>query len=85
MTLQELGPIVHEHRRRAGLSMQALADMAGVDRTLLSRLENQHLAEMGYAKLQRLLAVLGLEFSVRSAGGLPTLQDLQRDALRGDS
>lgn len=31
----------------------ALADMAGVDRTLLSRLENQHLAEMGYAKLQR--------------------------------
>ena len=83
MTLLELGPFIRKERKRAGLSMQALSDLAGVDRTTLSKLENQHLPEMGYAKLERVFAVLGLEFSVRVMGGLPTLKDLQRDNERG--
>lgn len=83
MTLLELGPFIRQQRKRAGLSMQALSDLAGVDRTTLSKLENQRLPEMGYAKLERVLAVLGLAFSVGPAGGLPTLKDLQRENARG--
>ena len=83
MTLLELGPYIRQERKRAGLSMQALAEMAGVDRTTISKLENQHLPEMGYAKLERVLAILGLEFSVRPVDGLPTLKDLQRENARG--
>ncbi|WP_303290731.1 helix-turn-helix domain-containing protein [Marinobacter sp. SS5-14b] len=83
MTLLELGPYIRQERKRAGLSMLALAKMAGVDRTTISKLENQHLPEMGYAKLERVLAILGLEFSVRPVDGLPTLKDLQRENARG--
>ncbi len=83
MNLQELGLTVRKERQRIGLSMQALAEMAGVDRTTLSRLENQRLPEMGFAKLARVLGVLELEFSVRPCGGLPTLNDLRRERMRG--
>ncbi|WP_227712479.1 helix-turn-helix domain-containing protein [Marinobacter zhanjiangensis] len=84
MMLAELGSRIREERKRAGLTMQELSEMAGVDRTMLSRLENQRLPEMGFAKLQRVLAVLGLEFAVRPVGGLPTLNDLQREQAKSD-
>ncbi len=67
MDLTELAVLIRTERKRAGLSMQSLAELAGVDRTTLSRLENQRLPELGYAKLERILAVLGLEFAVRPA------------------
>ena len=84
MDLTELAVLIRTERKRAGLSMQSLAELAGVDRTTLSRLENQRLPELGYAKLERILAVLGLEFSVRPTGALPTLNDLKRDREQGD-
>ena len=84
MDLAELAVLIRTERKRAGLSMQSLAELAGVDRTTLSRLENQRLPELGYAKLERILAVLGLEFSVRPAGALPTLNDLKRVREQGD-
>lgn len=79
MKLQELGDFIRTERKRAGLSLQSLAQLAGVDRTLLSKLENQRLPEMGYTKLERVLGVLNLELTVRPSDGLPTLRDLQRD------
>jgi len=82
MDLFDLGICVRNARRRKGLSMQALADMAGVDRSTLSRLENQRLPELGYGKVVRLLAVLELELAVRPASALPTLPELLRDAIR---
>ena len=82
MDLQELGALVREERKRAGLSTQVLADRAGVDRTTLSKLENQRLSELGFAKLSRLLGVLELTFSVQPASGLPTLNDLRREQRR---
>jgi len=82
--LRIISVLIRTERKRAGLSMQSLAELAGVDRTTLSRLENQRLPELGYAKLERILAVLGLEFAVRPAGALPTLNDLKRDRGQGD-
>ncbi|WP_409525549.1 helix-turn-helix domain-containing protein [Nitrincola sp. MINF-07-Sa-05] len=79
MDLFDLGVCVRQTRRRKGYSMQALADMAGVDRSTLSKLENQRLPELGYGKVVRLLAVLELELVVRPASPLPTLPELLRD------
>lgn len=78
MQLGDLGLLIRKERKRAGLTIQALAEQASVDRTILSKLENQRLPEMGYAKLARLLAVLGLELTTRAVNQLPTLNDLQR-------
>ncbi|WP_151704233.1 helix-turn-helix domain-containing protein [Nitrincola alkalilacustris] len=82
MDLFDLGVCVRQVRRRKGYSMQALADMAGVDRSTLSKLENQRLPELGYGKVVRLLAVLELELIVRPASPLPTLPELLRDMNR---
>lgn len=79
MDLFDLGVCVRQARRRKGYSMQTLADMAGVDRSTLSKLENQHLPELGYGKVVRLLAALELELVVRPASPLPTLPELLRD------
>ena len=79
MDLQEIGALIRTERKQAGLSTQVLSELAGIDRTTLSKLENQRLSEMGFAKLVRILSVLELEFSVRPSGGLPTLNDLRRE------
>ncbi|MGM8226026.1 helix-turn-helix domain-containing protein [Cellvibrio sp. ARAG 10.3] len=78
MLLSDIGHLIRQERRRAGLTAEALAELAGVDRTTLSKLENQRLAELGYSKLERLLSVLGLRLQVVPAG-LPTLKELQRN------
>jgi transcriptional regulator with XRE-family HTH domain len=79
MNLQDLGETVKTERKRRGLTAQTLAQLANVDRTLISKLENKKLPELGYAKVSRILAILGLELSIRPEGGLPTLNDLQRE------
>jgi transcriptional regulator with XRE-family HTH domain len=83
MQLSDLGLFIRKERKAAGLSIQTLAELAGVDRTTLSKLENQRLPEMGYAKLERVLAVLGFELATRAVQGLPTLNDLQRQNRGG--
>lgn len=79
MNLLDLSETIRSERKRRGLTIQSLAQLAHVDRTLISKLENKKLPELGYAKVVRLLAILGLELSVRPTGGLPTLDDLQRE------
>lgn len=76
MELFDLGPYIRQHRIRQGLSITELASRAGLDRSLLSRLENQRLPEIGYAKLSRVLANLDLELRPVKASPLPTLDDL---------
>lgn len=83
MNLQDLGVFICTERKRQNLTIQRLAEQAGVDRTLLSKLENQRLPEMGFAKLERILAVLGSELMPKSSGGLPTLNDLKKVELTG--
>ena len=39
----------------------------------------QTAGELGYAKLSRILAVLGLEFALREASPRPTLDDLMEE------
>lgn len=60
-----------------GLSQTALAGKAGLGRSTLEALENARLGELGYAKVARILAVLGLELKLQEAGShRPTLEEL---------
>ncbi len=78
MLLSDLGLFIRKERKAAGLTIQRLSELAGVDRTILSKLENERLPEMGYAKLERVLSILGFELTARPTPSLPTLNDLQR-------
>lgn len=78
MLLSDLGLFIRKERKAAGLTIQRLSELADVDRTILSKLENERLPEMGYAKLERVLNILGLELTARPTPSLPTLNDLQR-------
>lgn len=80
MHLAEIGDLIRSERKRAGFTIQRLSELAGIDRTLLSRLENKRLPEIGYTKIERVLEVLGLQLVVQASSGLPTLRDLQRQA-----
>ena len=77
MLLSDLGLLIRKKRKQAGLSIQTLAEQSNVHRTMLSKLENQRLPEMGYANLERVLAVLELELTTKTTV-LPTLNDLVR-------
>jgi transcriptional regulator with XRE-family HTH domain len=49
-----IGAAIRHYRGRAGLTQAQLAEMSGLERTYLSRLENGHETE----QLKRILAVL---------------------------
>lgn len=78
MELDEVANQIRAARLQKKLSAGRLAEAAGIDPSLLSRLENHRLAEMGYAKLARLLDQVGLEFAIVPKSPLPTLLDMRR-------
>jgi transcriptional regulator with XRE-family HTH domain len=76
-TLPELSGILKRQRKALGWSQAELARRAGVGRSTLDALENERLGELGFVKVARILAVLGLELEARPfAPHRPTLDDL---------
>ena len=75
--LVSIGRQVSESRKKLGLSQAALSRKAGVSRATLDALENGRAGELGFSKLSKLLAVLGLELKLQAAGShRPTLDEL---------
>jgi HTH-type transcriptional regulator/antitoxin HipB len=81
-TIQELGQAVAERRRSLGLRQLAVAEQAGITPESLSRFERGRSAEFGARKLLAVLAVLGLELDVISAGQSGNLDELRRERNR---
>jgi transcriptional regulator with XRE-family HTH domain len=53
---------------------------AGLSRATIDALENGRASDIGVSKLSRILAVLGLELSIRPATNeRPTLDELMKD------
>ena len=72
-----LGSQIADRRKKLKLSQTALARKAGVSRATLDALENGRAGELGFAKLTKLLAVLGLELKLQNASSeRPTLDEL---------
>ncbi len=65
MNLHGIGLVVAERRRDRGLTLQALATEAGVGRSTLAALESGKLRELGYGKVARICAALGLVLETR--------------------
>lgn len=78
--LLSLAEPIAARRRELRLTQAALAQRAGVSRSTLDALENGRMGELGYSRVSRILAALGLELSLREAGARrPTLDDLMQE------
>jgi transcriptional regulator with XRE-family HTH domain len=79
MQLPELGPILQQARKKAGLSQEQLAAPLGMSRATISAIEGGRCEEIGFAKLIALLDVLGLEVTVAPRSLRPTLDELRSE------
>lgn len=83
MDLLSLGQIVAEQRRQRRMSRMVLARQAQVSPATLNALENGWLRELGFNKLTRILAALGMGLALQKAGAArPTLEDLREEDQR---
>jgi transcriptional regulator with XRE-family HTH domain len=75
--LVDIGARVAQGRRKLNLSQGALSRKVGISRATLDALENGRAGEMGYSRVSRLLAALGLELTIHAASShRPTLDEL---------
>ena len=75
--LTYIGEQIAARRKQLKLSQAALARKAGVSRATLDALENGRTGELGFSKVVRLLAAVGLELTVQTASSArPTLDEL---------
>lgn len=77
LDLATLGQSIAQQRSAQRLTQAELARRARIGRSTLDALENGRLAELGFGKISRILAALGLALKVGEANrGRPTLEDL---------
>jgi transcriptional regulator with XRE-family HTH domain len=75
-----IGDRIAERRKTLKLSQAALSRKAGVSRATLDALENGRAGELGYTKIAKLLAALGLELKLQTAESQrPTLDELTQE------
>jgi transcriptional regulator with XRE-family HTH domain len=86
LLLVDIAQEIVTQRRAAGLSRAELAKRALVSRSTLEALENGRVGEIGYAKVNRILTVLGLELKVQKVNhSRPTLDELMVENAREDA
>jgi transcriptional regulator with XRE-family HTH domain len=80
LDLISIGQQIAEGRKTLKLSQAALARKAGISRATLEALENGRAGEVGFSKLTKLLAALGLELTLQAASShRPTLDELLKE------
>jgi transcriptional regulator with XRE-family HTH domain len=80
LDLISIGGQIAKRRKTIKLSQSELASNAGVSRATLDALENGRAGELGFSKLTRLLAALGLELKLQPASSQrPTLDELMQE------
>ena len=86
-SLPSIGTQIAQRRKLLELSQAELSHRAKLSRATLDALENGRAGEVGFAKITRLLAVLGLELKIQavSSSQRPTLDELiQEDRVDKD-
>jgi len=80
LDLMSIGGQIAQRRKTLKLSQGALARKAGVSRATLDALENGRAGELGFSKITKLLAALGLELTLQAASSQrPTLDELMQE------
>ena len=78
MDLIEIGSLIAEHRRRLGITQSELGARSRISRSTIAALEGGRCAELGFNKVNRILAALKLELAVTTANrGRPTFDQLK--------
>lgn len=82
LDLISIGAEIAGRRKMLKLSQTALGRQAGLSRATIDALENARAGELGFSKVTRLLAALGLELRLQTASSQrPTLDELMREDL----
>ena len=77
IALQEIGAQIALARKQRMLTQVQLAKKSSVSRATIDLLENGRASEIGYSRLARILAAVGLELRLQAvASQRPTLEDL---------
>jgi transcriptional regulator with XRE-family HTH domain len=80
-SLTSLRTVISERRKALRLRQADLAAKAEVSLATIKALEQGRMGELGYSKIVRILAALGLELKVQDASGTrPTLDELRSEA-----
>jgi transcriptional regulator with XRE-family HTH domain len=80
LDLISIGNRIAEGRKTLKLSQAELSRKAGVSRATLDALENGRAGELGFSKVTKLLAALGLELTLQTASSQrPTLDELMQE------
>jgi transcriptional regulator with XRE-family HTH domain len=81
LDLISIGARIAEQRKKLKLSQTVLAREAGISRATIDALENGRAGELGFTKLTKLLATVGLELNLQAARShRPTLDELLEEA-----
>lgn len=80
MKLDEIGPKIKAMRQDKKLTQQQLADIAGISRVTLGKLERAKLGSISLKTIDLILDALGyeLEFKQHNSFGLPTLDEMKQ-------
>ena len=78
--LNSIGRQIAKLRKSLKWTQAELSRRAGISRATLDALENGRTGELGFSKVARLLAAIGLELKVQPAAShRPTLEELMRE------
>jgi len=84
LVIEDIGKEIGTARKAQGLRQTDLAARSGVSRATIDALENGRASDIGYSRLARILAVLGLELRLGPAASRrPTLDELLEE--RGEN
>jgi len=80
LDLASIGAQIAEQRKKLKFSQTELSRKAGISRATLDALENGRAGELGFLKITKLLAAVGLELALQKASSQrPTLDDLMQE------
>ena len=86
LLLVDIAEEIARRRKAAGLSRAELAKRALVSLSTLEALENGRSGELGYAKVNKILGALGLQFKLQEMSHFrPTLDELMIENEREDA
>ena len=79
MKLDDLGKEIKFLRKVKNWSQNDLEKYSGITKRTISKIENGFIDEVGIKKVETILDLLGVEFSLRPKGRPKTLEELQNE------
>ena len=79
MTLEELGKQIKTLRKEKKWSQDDMEQYSDITKRTISKIENGFIDEVGIKKVEIILDLLDMEFSLRPKGRPKTLEELQHE------